>query len=165
MISRFTMLLVGAAIAVALLTVAGLARAQACETVCEQLFSGAPFLSSTNPADNVHGVDPDANIKAKFSEKMLKSSINGQTFRLYKWYLDSEDVNDPGNPYKVSASVSYNKRKKLATLNPSGRLEANIAYTFVVEGADDTDGLAVKDRADNEEMATDDIRHFSTDGD
>jgi hypothetical protein len=92
----------------------------------------------------------DNNIKAKFSEKMLKSSINKGTVQLYEGNLTNEDLNpvnppecDPGpnpdpNPsLPVLAKVNYIAKKKLAVLNPEPRLEPNTQYTAVVEGAGD----------------------------
>ena len=123
----------------------------------------SPFVTSTVPADGQTGVDRDANIKAKFSEKMLKSSVNGETVNLYEGNLTYDDLNPTSAtpPPEVSASVSYNAKKKRAALNPSARLKANTEYTTVVEGAGDSDGLAVKDR-ENNEMFTDEIWHFTT---
>ncbi len=57
--------------------------------------------------------------------------------------------------------MSYNKRKKLAILNPSDRLAANTEYTVGIEGAGDCDALAVKHRGGTE-MATDKIWHSTT---
>ena len=76
----------------------------------------------------------DNNIKAKFSEKMLKSSINKGTVQLYEGNLTNEDPN-PSLP--VLAKVNYIAKKKLAVLNPEPRLEPNTQYTAVVEGAGD----------------------------
>ena len=113
---------------------------------------GTPFVKSTNPASDGTGVDRDANVSAKFSEGMLSSTINTQTVYLH----------ETANPSTiVPAEVKYNKRKKKATLNPTDRLAANTQYTATVEGAGDTDGFAVKDKANNE-MATDYTWSFTT---
>jgi len=42
--------------------------------------------------------------------------------------------------------VSYKAEKKLAVLNPTGRLLANTPYTAMIEGARDRDVVAVKER-------------------
>lgn len=122
-----------------------------------------PTVVSTSPTDGATNVDRDANIKATFSEKMLKSSVSGQTVNLYEGNQTYSDLNPTSTtpPPEVSSSVSYNSTKKRATLNPSTRLKANTEYTAVVEGAGDSDGLAVKDR-ENNEMTTDKIWHFTT---
>ena len=158
---RFTVLLVGAGMAALMLAVVGMAWAV-------DYNSTPPTIISTNPADNATGVDVDANIKAKFSEKMMGSSVKAVgAFRLYEGNLTAAQVDIPCNfscgiLTPQSASVSYNKRKKLAILNPSAKLYANTTtYTVVVEGAGDSDSLAVKDRAGNP-MATDYVWHFTT---
>jgi hypothetical protein len=114
--------------------------------------TGMPFVKSTNPTSNAPGVDRDANISAKFSEGMLASTINTQTV-----YLKEAG----GSSATVPAEIKYNKRKKKATLNPDSRLEANTQYTATIEGAGDTDGLAVEDKASNA-MATDHTWSFTT---
>ena len=133
-----------------------------------------PTVISTNPADGAASVDRDANIKARFSEKMLGSSVVFQdsiagvgAFRLYTGNLTAAQIEEPScdGPCVVyiplEASVSYNNRKKLAKLNPTDKLAAGTIYTAIIEGAGDSDGLAVKDRAGNE-MASDYVWHFTT---
>ena len=104
---------------------------------------------------------------------MLGSSITLSSFYLIEGAHTYEEVNGvcpPDNPNCEPVEipppspfdkVSYNKRKKLAILNPGVRLEPNTTYTAVVEGAGDTDGAAVEDKAGNE-MATDYIWRFTT---
>jgi hypothetical protein len=132
-----------------------------------------PTVIKTLPADNATNVDRDANIKAKLSEKMLKTTVNKNTVRLYEENLTYDNLNsldpplcDPGpNPdpgsNSQSAKVSYNAKKKLAVLNPEARLEAKTEYTALVDGAGDCDQLAAKDNGGTE-MATDYIWHFTT---
>jgi hypothetical protein len=57
--------------------------------------------------------------------------------------------------------VSYNNRNKLAKLDPTDKLAADTTYTAIIEGAGDSDGLAVEDKAGNE-MGTDYVWHFTT---
>jgi len=173
---RLTVLLVGAAMAALVLTVAGLAWAADCGRGCENPppDTTTPTIISTNPADGATGVDRDANIKAKFSEKMLADSVmmprsvpSVGAFRLYRGNLTAAQIEptcDTGPcaiPIPLEASVSYNNRKKRATLNPANKLDAGTTYTAIIEGAGDSDGLAVKDKAGNE-MASDYIWHFTT---
>lgn len=130
---------------------------------------GTPTVVSTKPADGATNVDRDANIKVKFSEKMLKSSVGDPTVGLVQGNFDYDDLNyDPETcppticePPSVALTTSYNAKKKSAKVNPTGRLAANTEYTVVVEGADDFDDDAVKDKAGNE-MARDHIWHFTT---
>jgi hypothetical protein len=49
---------------------------------------------STVPPDGSTGVDPNANIKAKFSEAMKASTTN--TFNLYPGHLPYEQLNGCG---------------------------------------------------------------------
>jgi Bacterial Ig-like domain len=53
--------------------------------------------TSTVPAANATGVDRTTNVTTTFSEDMLASSINGNTFKLFR----------KGSTTKISATVSY----------------------------------------------------------
>ena len=85
-----------------MLAVAGVAWAQddGCTIGCEPPPPpGTPFVVSTNPADGATGVDRDANIRAKFSEKMLASSVVFQdsisgagAFRLYRGNVTATQI-------------------------------------------------------------------------
>jgi len=130
-----------------------------------------PTVISTVPTDGATNVDRDANIKAKFSEKMKKSSINRGTVQLYIGHRTYQDLNpDPstcfqgecGFPIAEFSKVGYSDKKKHAILNPKVRLEANIKYTAVVRGGDNFNSLgAVKDKGGTE-MATTEIWYFTT---
>jgi hypothetical protein len=89
-----------------------------------------PTVVRTVPVESATNVAPGANIKAKFSRAMDKSTINTDTV-----YLIVTGCQAPCE--HVPATVSYSKKKKLATLNPTESLEANTQYTAVVEGAND----------------------------
>ncbi len=105
---------------------------------------GLPTVVRTFPADGATNVDRDTNIKAKFSEAMMKSSINSSTFVLQK-----------GGIVVCCGDISYNKKKKTATYNPNLlSLEPHTQYTAIIEGAGDSDSFAVKDRAGNEMAQT-----------
>ena len=134
----------------------------------------APVVISTNPADGATRVDPDANITVTFPEKMLSSTINGDTFRLYVGTYTDEDLNPPecppdqpdcapsAPPLPFGATVTMSDAdRKVAILNPDGRLAQRTNYTAVLEGTDTFDTFAVKDTAGNE-MAADYIWHFRT---
>jgi hypothetical protein len=91
--------------------------------------------NGTVPTANATNVDRTTNVKATFSEDMMASSINGQTFKLFK----------KGSTTKISATVSYNPTTKTATLNPFGstttRLARGTTYKAVVTtGAKDLAG-------------------------
>ena len=73
---RRTVLLL-ATIALALIVAGGVALAA----------EGAPRVVSTVPPNGATGVDPNANIKAKFSEAMKARSINTSTYYLYQGHL------------------------------------------------------------------------------
>ena len=62
----------------------------------------------------------DNNIKAKFSEKMLKSSINKGTVQLYEGNLTNEDLNpvnppecDPGPNSDPNPSITGTRKGQL----------------------------------------------------
>jgi hypothetical protein len=114
----------------------------------------APAVLSANPADGATGVDRDANITVMFTERMLGSSINGDTFRLY-----AGTYTPSAPPLPFGATVTGSGHKSI--LNPDGRLAESTNYTAVLEGTDTFDTFAVKDAAGNE-MAADHIWHFKT---
>jgi len=161
-----------AAAIVAVLVAYGSALAQ---TNPNTLRTGAPTVRSTVPADNATNVDPAANITARFSERMLKSSINNDTVKLYQGFFTAADLNPnpnctmdcPATPVEMGASVSYALQKKgmkrvpMAVLDPTNPLRPNTTHTLVIEGAGDADGFAVKDRV-GKEMAADKVVHFTT---
>jgi hypothetical protein len=89
-----------------------------------------PTIVSTFSADGATSVAPNANIKANFSQAMDKSTITTATVYLTETGCQSPCAHIP-------ATVSYSSKKKRATLNPTGTLEANTQYTVVVEGAND----------------------------
>jgi CSLREA domain-containing protein len=80
-----------------------------------------PKVTSTVPA-NGREVGPAVNVKATFSEKMLRSSINGQTFKLFK----------KGSTTKIAATVSYSASTRTAKLDPTNNLRRGVTYKAVV---------------------------------
>ena len=82
----------------------------------------APKVLSTVPKAKATGVRPAANVKAAFSENMLASSINANTFKLFK----------KGSTTKVAASVSYDAATDRATLNPNKSLQKGVTYKVMV---------------------------------
>ena len=78
-------------------------------------------VSSTVPATGATSlVGPYA--KANFSEDMRASTINGQTFKLFK----------QGSTTKVGAVVSYDASKDRAKLDPKNSLKRGATYKAVV---------------------------------
>ena len=140
---------------------------------------GAPTVVSTVPPTTTPpqtGVDPTANIKAKFSEAMKERSINTSTFYLLQGHFTA--ANPPSScttppvspsttpvtaacPAPVAATVRYNDDTKTAILDPTESLTPCTEYTAVVEGTGDGDMKAVKDRGGTP-MATDYIFYFTT---
>src|SRR5215203_3555871 len=99
----------------------------------------APRVTSTSPVANATGVAPSANVIATFSEKMMASSINTQTFKLLK-------VTSSGTTQITNVSVSLSTDGLTATLNPFGSSTTVLAkgtkYKAVVTtGAKDLAGL------------------------
>ena len=124
---------------------------------------GPPTVVSTVPPNGATFVDPNANIKAKFSEAMKARSINTSTFYLYQGHLiggcpAGGCVSDP-----VAATVRYNADTRTAILDPVSTLLFCTGYTAVVEGTGDGDMVAVKDRGGTP-MASDYIFYFTTSG-
>src|SRR5215217_4657014 len=133
---------------------------------------GAPTVVSTVPptaTPSPTGVDPTANIKAKFSEAMKERSINTNTFYLLPGHFTYEQLNCTASattvcvvlPAPVAATVRYNDDTKTAVLDPTASLAPNTEYTALVEGRGDGDMKAVKDRGGTA-MAADYIFYFKT---
>ena len=90
-----------------------------------------PKVKGISPANKATGVGLLANIKATFSEDMLASSINANTFKLFK----------KGSTTKVAATVTYDAATDKATLNPTNSLKKGVIYKVVVTtGAKDLAG-------------------------
>ena len=87
--------------------------------------------NGTVPTANATNVDRTTDVKATFSEDMMASSINGQTFKLFK----------KGSTTKLAASVSYNSTNHTAMLDLSNSLRSGATYKAVVTtGAKDLAG-------------------------
>ncbi len=139
--------------AVLMLALAGTAWATGgCGIGCEPS-GGAPTVMRTVPEDGAMGVDPNANIKVKFSAAMKARSINTSTFTL--------TVTGCGSLCEVLATVRYNAETGTAILDPSEPLLPNTEYEAKVEGTGDGDMKAVKDRGGTS-MASDYIFSFTT---
>jgi hypothetical protein len=116
----------------------------------------SPTVISTFPTDGATNVDRDANIKAKFSEKMLKSTVNDGTVRV------EQAVSGPGNPDPPGGmTVKYNNKKKTAIVSQDRgfALQPNTEYRVTIEGGEE----GVKDKAGNP-MASDFTFTFTTGG-
>jgi arylsulfatase A-like enzyme len=96
----------------------------------------APTVVSTVPTADATGVAPTANVTATFSEEMMVSSINTQTFKLFK----------RGSTTKIAATVGYpdpdsNSSPYTAKLDPTNSLRSGVTYKAVVTtGAKDVAG-------------------------
>jgi Big-like domain-containing protein len=77
---------------------------------------------STVPKANATEVTPAANVRASFSEQMMSSTINGQTFKLF----------EKGSTTQIAATVSYFVNTHTAKLDPSNNLRRGVAYKAVV---------------------------------
>ncbi len=82
--------------------------------------------NGTVPTANATNVDRTTNVKATFSEDMMASSINTNTFKLFK----------KGSTTKIATTVSYDPTTRTATLDPFGstttRLARGTTYKAVV---------------------------------
>jgi hypothetical protein len=138
-----------------------------------------PSPVTTPPTPPPTGVDPTANIKAKFSEAMKERSINTTTFYLLQGHFTA--ANPPSSctkppvppsttpvtapcPNAILATVRYNDDTKTAILDPTNPLLFSTEYTAVVEGTGDGDMKAVKDRGGTP-LASDYIFYFTTGSD
>jgi arylsulfatase A-like enzyme len=73
-----------------------------------------PRVISTSPKHTATGVTPSANLTATSSEKMMPSSINTTTFKLFK-------INPDGSTTQITnVTVSLSTDGLVATLNPFG---------------------------------------------
>jgi hypothetical protein len=91
----------------------------------------APRVTRTSPAAGAKDVFATAKVTATFSEDMRASTINGQTFKLFR----------NGSTTKVGASVSYSAGTDRATLKPTNSLQRGDTYKAVVStGAKDLAG-------------------------
>ena len=85
----------------------------------------------TFPTANATGVAPTTNVTATFSEDMLVSSINGNTFKLTR----------KGSTTQLPATISYDAATDTATLDPTSSLQRRVTYKAVVTtGAKDLAG-------------------------
>src|SRR5215217_1208817 len=95
---------------------------------------GPPSVTRTSPTADVTGVVPTTDVTATFSEDMLVSSLNGNTFKLFK----------KGSTTKIAATVVYpdpNSPPYTAILNPTDSLKSGVTYKAVVTtGAKDVAG-------------------------
>jgi hypothetical protein len=91
-------------------------------------------VSTLPPTAGATGVAATTDVTATFSEEMMASSINGNTFKLTK----------KGSSTKITATVSYpdpNSPPYTAKLDPTNSLKAGVTYKAVVTtGAKDVAG-------------------------
>jgi Bacterial Ig-like domain/Calcineurin-like phosphoesterase len=91
----------------------------------------APTVTGTIPNTDATGVVRTTPVMANFSEEMMASTINTQTFKLFK----------KGSTTKIAATVSYDANTDTATLDPTNSLNRRVTYKAVVTtGAQDLEG-------------------------
>jgi subtilisin family serine protease len=117
-----------------------------------------PTLVGVDPINGQPGVPLGSNVTVVFSEKMDEGTLNDNTVRLLK----------PGKRptfIPVTMMKSTDGGRTVLTLDPFGsarqKLAASTTYQLTIEGAGDTDGIAVKDLAGNE-LARDEVTSFTT---
>jgi hypothetical protein len=81
-----------------------------------------PKVISTSPKANATEVAPAANVRATFSEKMDRDTIDETTFMLF----------EKGTTTQIAATVSYNADTDTAKLDPTNNLRRGVAYKAVV---------------------------------
>jgi streptogramin lyase/methionine-rich copper-binding protein CopC len=92
-----------------------------------------PEVTSTTPAKDARDVPADAAIAATFSEPVKADTLTTSTFTL-------QDAS--GGP--VAGSVTYDDKKRTATLKPGGKLSAGAVYTATLTaGVTDEAGNAL----------------------
>jgi hypothetical protein len=82
----------------------------------------SPRVDNTAPKAGATGVFPAANVKATFSEGMKASTLNAQTFELFK----------KGSTTKLAATISYDASAHRAMLDPAKPLKKGATYKAVV---------------------------------
>ena len=117
-----------------------------------------PTVASVKPTAGQTGVSRATNITVTFSEAMNVGSLNADTVKLVK------SGGTTSTPLTMTTSTDTGGRTVLK-LDPFGpttqKLGKSATYRLTVEGAADTDGLAVEDTAGNE-MVQDKLSSFKT---
>jgi bacillolysin len=117
-----------------------------------------PTVASVKPAAGQTGVSRTTNITVTFSEAMNAGTINADTVRLVK------SGSTALIPLTMTTTTDAGGRTVLK-LDPFGataqKLGKSATYKLTIEGAADTDGLAVEDTANNE-LAQDRNSSFKT---
>ena len=108
-----------------------------------------PTISARSPASAATGVSQTGNINVTFNEAMDAATIGSTTFEL----------RDAANAL-VTAVVTYDAATRVATLNPTPTLAAQVVHTATVRGG----SSGVKDAAGNA-LAADSPWSFTTGGD
>ena len=97
--------------------------------------TAAPKVTAVTPQNGATGVSPSINVSATFYEAMKASTINTNTFKLFR-------LNANGTTTQVAATVTYSATSKKAVLNPNINLRLGAKYRATV-------GTGAKDLADN----------------
>jgi hypothetical protein len=121
---------------------------------------GPPTVLYSYPQEvNGSAVDlpRDLTAQVKFSEAMRAGSINNNTI-----YITAGCglLCGPEPAPKVPATVTYNSSTHVAKVNPNGVLQADLQHALIIEGANDSDTLAVKD-TNGEALAQSIVERFT----
>jgi len=95
----------------------------------------APTITSRTPSNNQTNVYINQLIYVYFDVALLTSSINGNTFLMYR----STDYS------QVEGTTSYNSTEKKVTFIPGKVLDSDTAYTFIVVGVDQSSDCVKND--------------------
>ena len=95
----------------------------------------APTITSMVPSNNQTNVYINQLIYVYFDVALLTSSINGNTFLMYR----STDYS------QVEGTTSYNSTEKKVTFIPGKVLDSDTAYTFIVVGVDQSSDCVKND--------------------
>ena len=131
--TRYTATLTGGAAAVRDLANNSLTNLSWIFTTAAPADTTAPTVTARTPSAGATGVSRTANVTATFSEPM--QGVGGTTFTLRA----------AGASSNVAAAVTYDAGTRVATLNPTADLAANIQYTATLTGG----AAAVRDLTNN----------------
>ena len=98
-----------------------------------------PNLTSTFPTNNQTNVYINQLIDVYFDTNMLESSVNPNTFLMYR----STDYS------QVEGTTQYDSAEYKVTFTPNKVLDTDTAYTFIVVGADQSEDCVKSDTLDS----------------
>lgn len=110
----------------------------------------APLILSTNPLNGGTNEYLNVHLTVTFDQAMLETSINSNTFLLYR----SSDYS------QVEGMITYDSSNYTVTFIPVKSLDETSGYTFIIVGADQS--AACVKNALSESFATSDSVQFTT---